>query len=121
MAAITSLPVGSRTWWSDYGFASPPVRRTAPAVEGLVVYRAWGGSSSEQGSGFFSLEKPVSVLDAELRFNIVDWGNAVRFVSTFRILGGVPYYMGLVAHSHGDLRRARTPVWVNNQHLANFR
>jgi len=51
------------------GFALAPERRTAPRG-GLLMYRAWGAGSREWGSGYFSVEKPASVLDAELRFNI---------------------------------------------------
>jgi hypothetical protein len=113
------LPAGNRTWSSDHGFGSIPQRRSAPEAHGLTVYRAWGGSSTEWGSGFFSLEKPTSVLDAELRFNIVDWGNAVRFVSTFRIGGGVPYYIGPVAHGVRDLSLSGTQIWISKQDLVN--
>jgi hypothetical protein len=75
--------------WSSKGFASKPERRISPRG-GLLIYRAWGSSSTEWGSGYFSLEKPASVLDAELRFNIADWGNGVHFVSTFRLKEGFP-------------------------------
>lgn len=111
----------SRTWWTDLGFGVAPERRTAPESNGLTVYRAWGGSSTEWGSGFFSLEKPTSVLDAELRFNIVDWGNLIRFVSTFRILSGVTCYVGPVAHAEGGLRKTGTQVWIEKQNLVNVR
>jgi hypothetical protein len=54
-----------------------------------------------------------------LRFNIVDWGNAVRFVSTFRIGGGVPYYIGPVAHGARDLSLSGTQIWINKRDLVN--
>lgn len=97
--------------WRRKGFASPPEMKVAPP-DGLVLYRAWGETSSELGSGFFSLEKPVSVLDAELRFNIADWGNGVHFVSTFRLRGGHACYVGPVAHGAKDLSRPGTQVFV---------
>lgn len=119
-ASILNLPVGSRTWWSDFGFAEAPHKRNAP-VDGLLVYRAWGGSSSEWGSGFFSLEKPASVMDAELRFNIADWGNTIHFVSTFRIVSGVPYWVGPIGHGPTDLSRSGTQILLNKQDLVNVR
>lgn len=83
----------------------------APAG-GLLLYRAWGASSSETGSGYFSLEKPSSVLDAELRFNIVDWGNAVHFVSTFRLIEGFTCFVGPVAHGRYDLSRPGRQAFI---------
>lgn len=99
--------------WKGKGFASAPELKTAPPG-GLVMYRAWGASSSEWGSGFFSLEKPTSVLDAELRFNIADWGNGVHFVSTFCLKEGHAYFVGPVAHGPQDLSRAGTQVFVRS-------
>ena len=98
--------------WKDKGFAAAPEVKTAP-VAGLVMYRAWGSHSSEWGSGFFSLEKPTSVLDAELRFNIADWGNGVHFVSTFRLKAGHAYFVGPVAHGAQALSRPGTQVFVH--------
>lgn len=100
---LSSIP-----WFERLGLAVPPDERTSPPG-GLVMYRAWGGSSGEWGSGFFSLEKPESVLDAELRSNIADWGNAIRFVSTFRLKEGFRYLKGPVLHV-GD-GAERTAVW----------
>jgi hypothetical protein len=57
--------------WKAKGFASKPDYLMSPDG-GLVVYRAWGASSSEWGSGLSSLEKPAAVLDAEFRFDIAD-------------------------------------------------
>lgn len=99
--------------WESKGFASTPERKTAPQG-GLLMYRAWGASSSEWGSGYFSLEKPTSVLDAELRFNIADWGNGVHFVSTFRLKAGFAYYVGPVANGGCDLSRRGTQVYVES-------
>lgn len=103
--------MAQRRDWQTMGFGRQPEQRVAPAG-GLVLYRAWGASSSELGTGYFSLEKPVSVLDAELRFNIADWGNGVHFVSTFRLMEGFPYLVGPVAHGQGDLSRLGTQVFL---------
>lgn len=97
--------------WRGRGFSTPPVLKLAPP-QGLLIYRAWGDGSSEFGSGYFSLEKPSSVLDAELRFNIADWGNGVHFVSTFRMKPGVAYYVGPVAHRVGDIAKPGTQIFV---------
>lgn len=99
--------------WKSKGFAAPPELKTAPPG-GLVMYRAWGAHSGEWGSGFFSLEKPTSVLDAELRFNIADWGNGVHFVSTFRLKEGHAYFVGPVAHGARDLSRPGTQVFIDS-------
>jgi hypothetical protein len=103
--------------WSSKGFASKPERRISPRG-GLLIYRAWGSSSTEWGSGYFSLEKPASVLDAELRFNIADWGNGVHFVSTFRLKEGFPYYVGPVAHSAHDLSKKGTQIFLESPFVA---
>lgn len=97
--------------WQSKGFSAPPEPKTAPPG-GLLIYRCWGAGSTEWGTGYFSLEKPNSVLDAELRFNIADWGNGVHFVSTFRLKEGFPYCQGPVAHGDRDLRRTGTQVLV---------
>jgi hypothetical protein len=97
--------------WADKGFSAEPKMRIAPD-DGLTMYRAWGGSSTEWGSGYFSLEKPLSVLDAELRFNIVDWGNGVRFLSTFRLKSRFPYYAGPVAHGTCDISKPGTQIFL---------
>jgi hypothetical protein len=99
------------------GFARPPERRLSPK-EGVLLYRAWGGSSREWGGGYFSLEKPTSVIDAELRFNIADWGNEIHFVSTFRLKQGYLYFQGPVAHAKGDLSKQATQVWLESPFLA---
>jgi hypothetical protein len=99
--------------WVKKGFASPPERRIAPRG-GLRMFRAWGGSSTEWGSGYFSLEKPTSVLDAELRFNIADWGNEIHFVSTFLLKEGFPYYAGKVAHGSGDISKKGTQIYLES-------
>ena len=97
--------------WKAVGFARTPDSKVSPR-DGLLVYRAWGATSSEFGTGYFSLEKPTSVLDAELRFNIADWGNGVHFVSTFRLLPGFAYFVGPVAHGRADLSRPGTQIYV---------
>jgi hypothetical protein len=100
--------------WRAKGFASEPEFRLSPPG-GLLLYRAWGASSTEWGSGFFSLEKPTSVLDAELRFNIADWGNGIHFVSTFRLKEGFEYYVGPVAHGKRDVSRPGTQVYISGR------
>ena len=100
----------SRFDWRDKGFSAPPEFRVAPPG-GLTVYRCFDGKK-EWGEGFFSIEKPGSVLDAEKRFNIVEWGSLVRFVSEFRIVGGVGYYHGSIWHGAGDISRAATQIYV---------
>jgi hypothetical protein len=97
--------------WQKLGFGAPPAHRVSEG-SGTLVFRCWGGQSTEWGTGYFSLEKPESVLDAELRFNIVDWGNGVHFVSTFRVLPGFAYMEGPVGHGGRDLRRTGTQIYI---------
>lgn len=107
---------GSEFFWRDKGFARPPQQRRAP-VGGVVVYRCWGGPSSFErpdmkSDGFFSAVKPRSVVDAELRFNIADWGNRIHFVSTFRLREGFPFWVGPVFHGPFDAHRATDQLYV---------
>ncbi len=97
--------------WQGKGFMRPPAWAMAPRG-GLLVYRAWGAASSELGSGFFSLEKPRSVLDAELRFNIAEWGNGIHFVSTFRVRHGVEFFVGPVAHGLADVSVPANQIYI---------
>lgn len=102
--------------WLSRGFAAIPDRRVSEGT-GLLLYRCWGTrrpgvGSGEWGTGYFSLEKPSSVLDAELRFNIVDWDNAVNFVSTFRLRPGFEYFVGPVAHGESDISRIGSQVFI---------
>lgn len=100
-----------KSWYEGLGFERPPERRVA-GKDGVIVYRCWGAGSTERGTGYFSLEKPTSVVDAELRFNIVDWGNCIHFVTTFRIKAGFPYLQGPVWHGAADLSRAGTQIYI---------
>jgi hypothetical protein len=98
-------------WWRSKGFGIAPVRKTA-VNGGIMLYRCWGGRSEEWGSGYFSLEKPDSVSDAELRFNIADWGNEIHFISTFKLKEGFVYWLGPVAHGPRDLSRTGTQAFI---------
>ena len=105
-----------RTDWAALGFSREPTTRVSEG-QGLLLYRCWGArtqqvGSTECGTGYFALEKPRSVLQAELRFNIVDWGNGVHFVSTFRLLPGYAYLVGSVAHGASDLTAQDSQVFV---------
>ena len=102
--------------WQSKGFASVPILRVSGG-QGVMLYRCWGEraqrvGSTEWGSGYFSLEKPVSVLEAELRFNVVDWNNAVHFVSSFRLKPGFSYWLGPVAHGACDTSLPGWQVFV---------
>lgn len=101
--------------WSKLGFSSSPTLKAAPST-GLRVYRCWGGNSTEwgnpNGGGLFALEKPSSVLDAELRFKIVEWGNRILFVSTFELLPNVKYWSGQIFHHQNDVSRPATQILV---------
>lgn len=100
------------TDWQSKGFALAPTLRVSSG-EGVLLYRCWGErspgvGSTEWGSGYFSLEKPRFVLEAESRFNIVDWNNGVHFVSSFRLKAGFAYWLGPVAHGALD---CHLPGW----------
>jgi hypothetical protein len=98
--------------WSTKGFWSPPQKQHAPEG-GRLVYRCWGGQSTLWGNGFFSDQKPTSVRDAELRFNIADWGNTIYFVSTFRVAPGVPYWIGSVFQPKVSLSRTGLQIFIS--------
>lgn len=98
--------------WHQRGFAAPP-RQVVAKGAGTIVYRAWGGTSSEWGSGYFSPDRPATVSDAELRFNLVlESGNAVTFVPSFRIRPGVAYWLAPIAHGPRDICRSARQIYV---------
>jgi len=92
---------GELAEWQLKGFAGIPERKVAED-KGLVMYRCWGGGSKEypdwRKDGYFSPEKPSCVTDAELRFNIVDYGNMAYFLTTFKLTSKFLYYIGPVLH-----------------------
>jgi len=67
------------------------------------------------------MEKPKSVLDAEYRFNIADWGNTIHFVSTFRLAEGCIFLEGPVGHGLRDLSRPGSQLYVEPRMLVNVR
>jgi hypothetical protein len=106
----------STTWWIDLGFQNIPDRKVATGS--LHVYRAWGErrpgtGSTEWGTGFFSMEKPKSVFDAEMRANIVNYNNGVHFVSVFKINPGVVYWQGAIAHGPEDISTPSTQIYID--------
>lgn len=98
-------------------FGSPPELRVSPR-EGLLLFGCWGervaGVKSGEWGTYFSTEKPVSVLDAELRFNIVNWpkGSGLHFVSSFSLKSGFAYWIGPVAHGKTDKSRPCMQVFI---------
>jgi len=97
--------------WHLKGFVRRPEFKVA-GKSGILMYRCWGANNTEWGSGYFASTKPSSVLDAELRYNIVDWGNGIVRVSTFRLNPGFPYFTGPVAHGAYDLSVSATQIYV---------
>ena len=110
--------------WSTKGFSGSPTLKTSPAG-GMQIYRCWGGTSTEwgnpQGGSYFSLHKPASALDAELRFNIADWGNQIQFVSTFLLSPGTQYWEGSVLHRKMDMSRPAAQVYVEGPVLSKMK
>ena len=97
--------------WEDKGFGKDPAVRIAPKG-GIPMYRCWGGTSTEWGSGYFSAEKPYSVVEAELRFNIIDWYNTIHFITSFRLKEGFRYFIGPVAHGARDICMPAMQIFV---------
>ena len=106
--------------WGDKGFGRAPILRSSPGG-GLLLYRCWGKRSPgpyareydpEWGSGYFALSKPASVLEAEMRYNIVDWNNGVHFVSTFRLKPGFTYWFGPIGHGASDVHIADEQAYI---------
>ena len=108
---------------SDFGFSTQPAFLVSPA-EGLEVYRCWGFrdagvGSGETGTGFFSLVKPSSVHDAEVRLNLLAYDDEPRFgtngihrVSTFWLLPGFAYWKGSIAGGIGEQVFVEAPLDV---------
>lgn len=107
--------MATRTDWRALGFARDPVPALSPK-SGIVMYRCFGHTTSEfgeEGKGvYFSRQKPGSVLEAELLFSIAEWGNAIHFVSEFRLKPGFIYYEGEVFHAKGDLSLKACQIYV---------
>lgn len=106
--------------WQGKGFGEQPTWLLS-GERGVLLYRCWGLRTRDVGSSewgcndkpvYFSLEKATSVMDAEMRFNIVDWDNGVNFVSTFRLKPGFHYWQGSVAHGELDHSLPGTQVIV---------
>jgi hypothetical protein len=102
--------------WKQKGFGEEPVYRTA-GDDGLIMYRCWGGTSTQEGSGYFSSRRPGSVTEAELMCNVVDWNNKLRKVSTFRLKPGFGYFIGPIAHGRFDMHLKADQIFVPAPHL----
>jgi len=74
----------------------------------------WVARHSEWGSGYFAPVKPASVRDAELRFNVVEWGNGLTFASTFRLTQGVTCWVGPIRHEPDDLSTPALQVFLES-------
>lgn len=117
------------SWAIQNGFASTPVRVLSTGSEKLC--RVWGGSSAQLGRFFtpmvldgdtlrvvaqrfpsHSLGRPASVLEAELRSNIVLWGNQCAAIATFRMRPNVLMWIGEVEHGESDLSLPGLQVWL---------
>jgi len=108
--------------WKGKGFGAAPEFKTA-GPPGLLLYRCWGirrktgpGErdfiGSEEWGRYYAMEKPKSVLDAELRFNILEWDNGINFVTTFRLKQGFSYWVGPVAHGKKDMSIPALQVFI---------
>lgn len=85
--------------WAAEGFRAPPTCRFA--ARGQILFRAWGGGSSQQGSPertgvCFSSERPGSRAEAERLYAVFEWGNACRYVSDFHVPVGTTLWWGQV-------------------------
>jgi hypothetical protein len=114
---ITTSP----DWWRQLGFADLPT-----VVSGYTADRdVFHVSSSTElapvpGKGrWFTTVEPTSVLDAERRLNVALFGNTMRFVTKFRIKGGVPYLLGRAYNGADDLSLPAHQIYVHAAFVAN--
>jgi hypothetical protein len=87
----------SRWDWREEGFQLPPTRLTLSRR--TVLYRVWGGMSSEAGNPqrpgvCLSFEAPTTRREAEGLFSVFEWGNSCRFVTAFEVASGATVYIG---------------------------
>jgi hypothetical protein len=79
------------------------------------VYRVGGGPASLPLGSFFSPLKVDCVSEAELRFNIVDWGNRCYYLATYRVRAGAEMWVGKVAHAPADIaNRSALQIYIDN-------
>ena len=91
--------------WKEEGFGSQPVPTVADGQE--TLYRAWGQGSTKLGNPTragvcFSLDKAISRWDAERLYSVMEWNNALFFITAFSISKGTPIWTGTV--DPGDMR-----------------
>lgn len=97
--------------WEKRGFAEPP--RYCVATGREIIYRVGGGPLNLPLGSFFSPLKVDSVSQAELSFNIVDWGNRCYYVATYRVCPGTEMWIGRVAHGRKDIAdRSAVQVFI---------
>lgn len=91
--------------WKEEGFGSQPVPTVADGEE--TLYRAWGQGSTKLGNPTrvgvcFSLDKAASRWDAERLYSVMEWNNAVYYITSFLISKGTLIWLGNV--NPGDVR-----------------
>ena len=93
-------------------FAHPPKRVVARGGE--IIYRVGGGPGSLPLGSFFSPLRVDCVSQAELRLNIVDWGNRCYYLATYRVRLGTEMWVGKVAHGVADIaNRAALQIYID--------
>ena len=83
--------------WRAEGFHGPPVRLVLP--HRTVLYRVWGGASSEHGNPTrpgvcLSFEALATRREAEGLFSVFEWGNSCRFLTAFEVAAGATAFIG---------------------------
>lgn len=86
--------------WQANGFDAPPIPKVATGTEEL--YRAWGGDRRRKWGNTdlpgvcFSLDEASSRWHAETTYSVMEYQNAVRFLTKFSIPSGTPFWYGKV-------------------------
>lgn len=85
--------------WLGLGFQDPPTRSSA--LGGERLFRVHGGAARRLGTAggrgvFFSLDRPRSRREAERLFAVAEYGNALLYLSEFRVPTGTPMWLGRV-------------------------
>ena len=83
--------------------------------EDMILYRVYGGSATETGTGlggYFTTVRPQGALQARMDLAILpEWGNTATEVAIFRIPKGTTIYEGFVA-PQGNLFGGGTQVYI---------
>lgn len=95
-----------RMSWHDAGYARQPDERIATAQESICLYRAYNEFGPRLNNCFFTPSlrgADIGHLTAEIletELNAALWDNNFERVAVFKIVDGIKYKIGPIAHDH---------------------